>query len=263
MAQPKNSLLAHVHCWLDGPPNTRTSRGLQGSIQLLIFLNVCAAIAETVEPIARELAGAFATFEQFSIAVFTLEYVLRVASCTHDARFSKPILGRLRYALTPMALVDLLAILPAYLPLLFGIDLRGLRILRLMRIFRVLKLTRYSHAMRSLGRALASRREELIVTAVALAFLLVVVSSVLYVAERDAQPEAFGSIPAAMWWGVTTLTTVGYGDVAPVTPLGKVAAAISAVLGIGFFAVPAGILGSAFVEHVRRERKCPHCGGEL
>jgi voltage-gated potassium channel len=165
--------------------------------------------------------------------------------------------------LTPFAVIDALAVAPAFLPLLGGTDLRGLRAVRLMRLFRVLKLGRYSRAIGSLQSAIVSRKEELAVTGFGVAILLVVASSVLYLVERDAQPAVFGSIPAAAWWAITTLTTVGYGDVAPITPWGKVAAGFVAVFGIGLFALPAGILGSAMVDHVKHRSACPHCGKEI
>jgi voltage-gated potassium channel len=251
--------LARAHAWLHEAPATRGARLVQGSIQALIAVNIAALVAESVHSVGSEHAQIFAAIERFSIAVFSAEYLLRVASCVYDERYRRPVLGRLRYMVTPMALIDLLAIAPGLVPWT-STDLRGLRAARLMRIFRVLKLGRYSQAVRKLGAAVSSRREELGVTAYAMAILVTLAASVLYLAEREAQPEAFGSIPEAAWWALTTMTTVGYGDVVPITPLGKLAAAAVSVIGIGFFALPAAILGSAFVEQTRRERRCPHCG---
>jgi voltage-gated potassium channel len=164
-----------------------------------------------------------------------------------------------------MAVVDLAAVLPFYLPFL-GLDLMFLRSLRLVRIARLGKLNRYSQAMQLLGKVVWNRRAELASSVLVLLVLLVVVSSLMYYAERDAQPDRFGDIPSAMWWGVATLTTIGYGDTYPVTALGKALATVAAVLGIGMFALPTGILGSAFVEELqarRRPARCPHCGKEL
>jgi len=174
--------------------------------------------------------------------------------------------GRFRFALSAMPMIDLLAVLPFYLPFL-GLDLRFMRAVRLFRLFRVAKLARYSEALRTFCRVLGAKKEELGVTLFTLFLLLLLASCLAYYAERDAQPEAFSSIPAAMWWGVCTLTTVGYGDVCPVTALGKGIAAVIAVLGIGMFALPAGILGSGFVEEIQKRKKClqrcPHCGWEI
>jgi voltage-gated potassium channel len=168
---------------------------------------------------------------------------------------------------TPMALIDLMAVLPAYLPML-GLDLRFVRALRLLRIFRAAKLARYISALRLFGDVIREKREELILTTCLFGLMLLITSCLMYFAEHEAQPEAFPSIPAAMWWAVVTLTTVGYGDVHPVTSLGRLLASFSAILGIGFFALPTAILGSGFIQEVEkrkehRGRKCPHCGREL
>jgi len=259
---PSARALAKLYEWLHGDPSGTPARVVQGVIQLLIFVNVAALVLETVPSIGERHPLLFHTIERVSIALFTMEYIARVASSTVAGRFHGMPLGRLRYALTPLALIDALAIAPAYVSLLSGADFRGLRAARLMRIFRVLKLGRYSRAMKGLRAAVSSKKEELAVTGFGVVILLILSASILYMAERDAQPEAFGSIPAAAWWAVTTLTTVGYGDVFPVTVGGKIAAGILAVLGVGLFALPAGILGSALVQQVKAEARCPHCGKE-
>ena len=240
-------------------------------IVLLILLNVLAVVLETVEPVGAAYAGFFHRFDQFSVAFFTLEYALRLWSVTVRPRFAHPVTGRLRYAATPMAVVDLVAILPFYLPAL-GLDLRVVRSLRLLRVFRLLKLTRYSRSLQTLAAVLRDKKDDLAVVLYVLVILLVLVSSLMYYAEHEAQPNAFSSIPATMWWGVVTLTTVGYGDVFPVTPVGKVLGALTAILGIGMFALPAGLLATGLIEELHRQRgadraragggaaRCPHCG---
>jgi voltage-gated potassium channel len=233
----------------------------------LILVNVLAVIVETVEPIRERWAFEFVAFEAFSVAVFTVEYLLRLWTCTLDPRFEGPLRGRLRFFLSPMALIDLLAIVPAY----FGdsfLDLRYARVLRLVRMLRALKLARYSRSVQTLSNVFRERRADLVLTTVLLLVLLVVSASTMYFAEHAAQPRTFSSIPAAMWWAVVTLTTVGYGDVYPITPLGKVLGAVIALLGIGLFALPAGILASGFADELQRARKavehrCPHCNGLL
>ena len=168
---------------------------------------------ETVEPVhARHPTRC--VFEWFSVAIFTIEYLLRLWTCTIDPRFADPVTGRFRFALRPMSIIDLLAILPAYLPFL-GVDLRFVRVMRLMRLARVLKLGRYSEAVVVLANVLRRRREELAVMVMVLAILLVLSSGLIYFAERDAQPDRFSRIPAALWWSVITLTTIGYGDLYP------------------------------------------------
>lgn len=246
---------------------TRLDRVIDAFIMALIVLNVGAVLVETVEEISAPLSHYFRAFEIFSVAVFSAEYALRLWSCTADPRYAAPVRGRLRYATTPMALIDLLAILPFYLEF-FALDLRFVRSLRLFRLFRAFKLARYSASMRTLGNVLRSKREELLVTLFVVVVMLVFASSAMYYAEHDAQPDKFSSIPASMWWGVATLTTVGYGDVFPVTPAGKVLGAVISILGVGLFALPTGILASGFAEEIQRTRKretiiCPHCGLDI
>ena len=245
----------------------RASRSVDVFLATLILLNVLAAILQTVESLYQAWPRFFDNFELCSVIVFTAEYVLRVWSCTSSPAFAAPVAGRLRFAATFFPLVDLLAIAPFYLSAFVVLDLRMLRAVRLIRLARIFKIARYSESLQLLGRVLVAKRSELLITLTAAAILLVVASTLMYYAERDVQPDAFSSIPAAMWWGVTTLTTVGYGDVYPTTTLGRFIAAIDALLGIGLFALPAGILGSGFVDELqsrkRKPTKCPHCGEEL
>jgi voltage-gated potassium channel len=234
---------------------------------LLILLNVIAVVLESVASLEQRYAGWFDNFELLSVAVFTLEYVARVWSCTADPRFSHPVRGRIKFMLSPMALIDLLAIVPSYLFFLDA-DFRFMRALRLLRLARLGKVGRYSEAAVVLVRVLKSKREEMVVTLSLVAMLGVVFASLAYMAEHDAQPELFADIPHALWWAFVTITTVGYGDLSPVTPFGKVIGVCTAVLGILMIALPTGVLGAAFVEEINRKHKhrahqCPHCGKEL
>jgi voltage-gated potassium channel len=253
---------------LEGTPSGGTGAGVFAvCITTLILLNVLAVVLATVEPVAARIGPVLHWFEVFSIAVFSIEYLLRVWSCTAQDRYAHPVFGRLRYAVTPMALVDLLAVLPFYAPFLIRVDLRFLRALRLLRLTRLLKLGRYSESLRTVTRVIRAKKGQLSVAVFVVAIMLVVASSGMYYLEHDAQPRTFSSIPAAMWWGVVTLTTVGYGDIYPVTTLGKVVGAMIALLGVGLFALPAGILASGFAEELQsqraEEKTCPHCGREL
>lgn len=244
------------------------SKVFDAFIVTLILLNIAAMVVESVERVHSLVPTWFAAFEYFSVVIFSVEYALRVWSCVEDPQYASPILGRLRFALTPLAIVDVLAVLPFYLPFL-GVDLRVLRMFRLfrvMRIMRVAKLARYSESLQMLVRVVKSRKDHLISAVFILLILLVVAASLMYYAEHDAQPKTFSSIPAAMWWAAATLTTVGYGDAYPVTPIGKVMAAVVAMLGIGMFALPTGILGAAFLEDLdsrKKNQRCPHCGKEI
>ncbi len=247
-------------------PAGKLSRAFDVVLLTVITLNIAAMILETVEPCYNLAPRFFAWIEGVSVLLFSIEYILRVWSSTASDRYRSPVTGRLRFMLTPLAVVDLLAILPFYLPFL-GVDLRSFRAVRLFRAVRILKLGRYSKAMQVIGRILASRAPELLTTLSILLVLMLLSASLMYYAERDAQPDSFSSIPAAMWWAIATLSTVGYGDVYPLTPVGKLLAAMIALLGIGMFAMPTGILGAAFVDELQRARtslrKCPHCGREL
>ncbi len=230
------------------------SRLFDAAMSALIAANVIAVIVGTVEAV-HEAAGAFLdAFERLSVAAFTIEYAARLASCTVDRRFQGALRGRVRWAATPMAIIDLAAILPAYLPLL-GLDLRVARIFRLVRLVRLAKLARYVHAFQVLGAVARDKREELIVMTALMVGLLVLSSSLMFYAEHEAQPAAYPDIPSTMWWAVATLTTVGYGDVYPVTPVGKVLGGLVAILGIAFFALPTAVLGAGFVDEIQRRRR--------
>jgi len=249
---------------LEGKGDSLTARLFSAFIVVLISFNIIAVILETVEPLYNRHTAFFSGFEIFSVIVFTAEYILRVWSCNADPKYSGKIRGRIRFALTPMALIDLLAVLPFYLPMVLKLDLRFIRILRLFRFVRILKIGRYSDALTMFGRAIRSKKEELILSVVIVLLLLIISSSLMYFVENPAQPDAFSSIPESMWWGIATLTTVGYGDVYPVTTAGKILGGIIALLGIAMFALPTGILSSAFTEQIHRrwarQKNCPHCG---
>lgn len=218
---------------------------------VLIVTNVIAVILETVDQISEVYSDFFFVFELFSVAIFSIEYLMRLWTIVDgpNANFRAPVAGRLRYALTPMALIDIAAILPFYLSVFIGIDLRFMRVFRLLRL---LKLTRYSTAMHMLGATLYTQRRALLAALMIVFMTLILTSSVIYLFEKDAQPEAFGSIPEAMWWGLATLTTVGYGDIYPITLVGKIFGSIVMILGIGIFALPVGILATGFAEEIRK-----------
>jgi voltage-gated potassium channel len=243
--------------------DSRASRWVQSILIALIALNVAAVMIESVDELRGRWTAELDLFEKFSVAVFSVEYVLRAWVVTCREKHSRPVLGRLKYLITPLALLDLMSILPFYLPILLPFDLR---FLRAMRILRLGKFGRYSSSVRILRNVLADRKDELLATLSILAMVVVLASGMMYVAEHEAQPNVFTSIPATMYWAAATLTTMAYGDMKPVTSVGKVLASCIAVCGIGLFALPAGILGSGFVEkymELRRGKRCPHCGKSL
>lgn len=259
------SMRARLWLILEGSAESgKIGRICNFSLSLLILVNVLCAIIGTVDGIFTRFSKFLSAFELFSIFIFSTEYILRLWACTASARYKNPIGGRIRYILTPVAIIDLIAILPFFLPFVQG-DLRTLRLLRLLRLLWFAKLGRYSAAIKELSTVFRSRKEELLLAFGLTVTLLLASSSILYFIENGAQPDKFSSIPATMWWAVSTLTTVGYGDIYPVTPLGKIFAGMTAFLGVGLFALPTAILGSAFLEiaQKKRSRICPHCGKEL
>ena len=230
-----------------------SSRIVDGALVALILLNVVAVVLESMASMGGPYQGYFAAFEMASVAIFTAEYLTRIWSAVEmpAGRYRHPVLGRLRYMITPMAVIDLVAIGPFYLGVLLGIDLRFLRVLRLLRL---LKLTRYSGAWDTLAAVIIGQKRTLAVAAFLMLIMLMLSASVMYLVEHDAQPVAFADIPSAIWWALVTLTTVGYGDVTPITSLGKVLGGFVTILGLGMYALPAGILASGFVQEFNKRQ---------
>ena len=224
-------------------------------LMLLVVVNVVVVAVESEHSIYVAHEPFFWWFEVFSVAVFTLEYVVRAWICVESSQadFQRPLEGRGRYLLSPKALVDLVAILPFYLSFFFGVE--DLRVLCSLRLLRLLKLTRYSH---SLGLLLAVLRQEAdnLVSALFILCMLILLSATgIYLAEGHVQPDEFGSIPRALWWSAVTVATVGYGDIVPVTLVGKVFSGIIIVTGIAVAALPAAILASGMINELKRRRE--------
>ncbi|MCU0467790.1 MAG: ion transporter [Arcicella sp.] len=236
-------------------------------LTVVIFLNTLSIILHTVPSIRQDYERFFHEFEVFSVIVFSIEYLLRLWSCVENEKYKHPIKGRIKFIFSAWGLIDLLAILP-FFATYFVKDLGFIRILRLLRMLRLFRVSKYFHALIVIQRVFKEKQEELVLSMVFIIFTLIISSSLVYYIEHSAQPKAFSSIPEAMWWGVNTMTTVGYGDLKPITPLGKLLGGIIAILGVSFFALPTGILASGFAEQVReqsdrRKIKCPHCGKEF
>ncbi|MGB9773763.1 MAG: ion transporter [Bacteroidota bacterium] len=214
-------------------------------IIVLIVASTLAIIVESLPWFRDNMEKEFYLFEVFVVAVFTVEYVFRIWSAKHP----------FQHALRFMSIVDLLAILPFYLG---GLDFRALRILRALRAIRVVKLARYSAALRTLGQAF---RESAIKITIFYAYVLVfilIASVIMY----ETEPQVFNNVPHAMWWAIVTITTVGYGDVYPTSPLGQFIGSLIMLLGIGIIAVPTGIISAHLTKEVLERRRivCPKCG---
>ena len=211
---------------------------------------------ETVPGIPAILKHELHVIEVVSVLIFTIEYVLRVYSCASGpnrpaSQATTPWQKRWAYIKSPMALVDLMAILPFYLSIFVAFDLR---ILRVFRVLRILKIGRYSRSMQTLITVLRNESHSLIAAISVLLLFTVIAATCIYYIEHTAQPDVFSSIPASLWWALVTLTTVGYGDAVPVTALGKVFGGLITIMGICFYALPAGILSSSYTTQMQLKR---------
>lgn len=242
----------NVYIVIEAGGSGRAAQLFDDAMVALIILNVLAVILESVPSIHTPFATEFLIFDIVSVAIFTIEYSLRLwASIEIPAvRQRGALFGRLMFASRPSQVIDFLAFAPAYLSWIF--PAADLRILRVFRLLRFLKLARYSPAMVTLSRALYEERRALVGALILMVGTAVFSGTIMHVIEGHAQPEKFGTIPDAMWWALATLTTIGYGDSVPITPLGKMFGSLVMVCGLGLFALPIGIVATAFVNEIHR-----------
>lgn len=233
---------------------------------ILIAINVLVIVLESIPSLFEQYENFFVYFELVVVLIFTVEYILRAWACTVNEKYKHRIKGRTKYLLSSFALIDLFAILPFYLAFFFPGTIVLIRLSQILRLFRVFKIGRYFRHWEVFVYVFKDKKSELQITFYAIGILLIMSSSIIFYIENPLQPEAFSSIPASMWWGIITMTTVGYGDVVPITTIGKIFGSFIALMGIGLFALPAGILGSGFVDQVFRANKpmiCPHCKEDI
>ncbi len=239
---------------------TETSGRLQDMLDTFIvwwvFISVVAVVLESVDAIHYVLNVHFIVLDAVAVFIFSMEYIFRLYSCVEDPRFQRG-MGRYRYAKTPIVLIDLLAIVPFFLESLLGqlVDLRFLRIFRLMRL---LKLTRYTTSTGTLIKALKREWPVIAASTFIMILLVILTASLGYLFEHEAQPDKFENIPQSIYWAVVTLASVGYGDISPVTPVGRLMTIIMALVGIGIFAVPAAVLSTAFNDQLHKDREMMH-----
>ena len=242
----------------------------------LIILNIIAVMLETIPSVEKNRAAMrfFDYFDLVSVIIFTMEYVLRVWSSNTEEKYKHSVWGRLKYMVSPGALIDLIAIIPSYLHAIIGLDLRILRMLRLLRFLRLFRLTAYLKSAHMMMDIFRKRKNELALSFILAMFLIIISSCIMYFAEHltpgpGEKFSKFSSIPATIWWSVVTLTTTGYGDMYPLTKIGKAIASVIMLTGVAFFALPAGIITAGFLEEFRKNRhsvthtKCPHCGKDI
>jgi len=235
---------------------------------VLILLNILAVILETEPRIYDPHKDFFHAFDWISVYIFSFEYVLRLWSCTHDEKYRHWFWGRVKFIFSWESLIDLAAILPIYLHSIFNFDLRVLRILRLLRLLRIFRLTSYMRSTKMIANVFSSRFKELLLSLILTTGLIIISACLIYFAEHIEQPKEFSSIPKTLYWSVVTLTTTGYGDMTPKTPVGRLLTGIIMMIGVAIFALPAGIITAGFLEEMRSHRKpkaqnCPHCGMPL
>lgn len=227
-------------------------------ISSLILINLLTIILESFVAISLKYSSLFRFIELFSVLIFSTEYIVRFwVSDLHYSTLS-PSKARIKYMFSFYGIIDLIAIVPFYLPLLiplvFNIDLRFLRTFRLLRLFRMFKLANYSESLQLLINVFKEKKNDLLTTFVVTFIILIITSTLMYELEHTVQPDKFPNVFATLWWAVATLTTIGYGDVFPITALGKILAGVTAILGIGLVAIPTGILSSGFVEAINKKR---------
>ena len=231
---------------------SRLVRTIDFSLMALICVNCVFSMLESVERLAMVHGKIFHDFDVISVGIFSVEFLLRLWTAVEMPGHAHPLWGRLRWLATPLAIVDMLAVLPFYLGFIFQFDLRELRVLRLLRIF---KLSRYSNAIGIMNAVLRQEARSMGTVMFVFLILLLFISSLMYLIEHPVQPDVFSDVPTALWWGVETMTTLGYGDMIPATPLGKLLGGLTALLGVGMIALPAGIMASGFTEHMRLRRE--------
>ena len=240
-------------------PDNRLARYANYFLAFLILSNALSVALETVPSLASSYGSIFKDFEVISTALFVVEYIARIWVCVEQARYSSSVKGRIRYALNPLPLLDLIVIFT----FLFTIDLRFLRIARLVRLLKVLKLDNFEKSLDGILAGLRKRRELIIVSITLMILCIYAFSALIYQLEHAAQPAVFSSIPATFWWAIETLTTIGYGDMIPITMAGRFFAGLIFVFGIGVFALPMAIITAVILEAGASDSvttSCRHCG---
>lgn len=255
------SLRAFWYQTLNNPsPRSRSAKWINGFLAVVIIANCASVAVETIPSIYHPRETFFYWFELFSTLVYLAEYLLRLWSCAESRKFSAPITGRLRWMAQPLSVLDLVVLVTYLAP----VDLRFLRIFRLGRLLRLFNLERFDTSLNAIIFALEKRVYLLMVSFTLMLMMAYVFAALIFMIEHTVQPDKFTSIPETIWWAIVTLTTIGYGDVTPITPLGKLLAACVMIIGIGIFALPTAIVTAAILEAGHRQDQiCPHCGNKI
>lgn len=236
--------------------NTFQADVVDGFLIFLVLLSVMVAFFSTFE-LSTGFQRTFIVMEFIFVIIFTIEYVLRLWTAELIYPNLKPIQARLRYALTPMALIDLFSIVPFYLPL-FGFSMGSFQAIRLVRLLRVFKINRYTNSLLVIGEVLRKRAAQLLSSILVILVLMFIAAMLMYDIEHIAQPEVFDNALSALWWAMATITTVGYGDIYPITTIGRILSAFITFMGIGLTAIPTGIISAGFIEQSREMKRKGH-----
>ncbi len=259
------TLQKKLYILFEEPGKSRTSFIINTIIYILIIVSIINLMLYSVDPIREKYGYALDLVRNIVMPIFVLEYILRMYASGSLDKY-KGVMGKLKYAVTPYALIDLLSVLP-YLLVNTGFNSSFIRSLRLLRIFRLFRVRKYAIFVQLMKKILSNIKEELIVLLFYTVVMIIILSFIIFEVEHEAQPEIFTNVFQTMWWAVATLTTVGYGDMYPITTAGKIITTVIAIIGIGFIAIPGGLFASEFISALAEEKKqkknvdqCPKCG---
>jgi voltage-gated potassium channel len=258
----------HLLVFDDGDP-TLSEKLFSAFMLVLIVLNTFMVIIETFKGLSSGFRSFMRIFEIVSIITFSIEYVLRVWTADYLYSQIPARKARLKYIFSALAIIDLLAIIPFYIPFLIPLDLRALRAVRIIRLLRLFKVSRFTKSIELIGRVIKEKAGALLSSIFIMLILLTIAATLMFSIESIAQPDKFDTVFSGFWWAVATLTTVGYGDIYPITAVGKILSSIISVAGIGIIALPTSILSAGFIEELNKNKKsatghfCPHCGKQI
>lgn len=238
------NLKSQLYLIFEDPSKHKYGYFIQVAIYINIIVSIIVMFLET-EKSLNEYFDLFKTINMVNIFIFTLEYVLRVYSINKN---------KLKYMLTPLMIVDLIVLLPFYLTF-FNIDLGFLRGLRIIRIFKLFRLAKFNEFDKIITEILKEKKEEFLYIVIAIFVLLFTLTPLVYFVETKAQPEVFTSMSTTLWWSVTTFTTVGYGNMYPITTIGRMLTTVVSALGIAFYAIPGSIFTSSLLDKINEKRK--------
>ena len=236
------------------PNEERTARLVRYFLAIFILANTISVIISTMPDLPQSFRTQLFAIISICLTIFAIEYILRLWSCTNNPTFTGRVKDRLRYATGIYMIIDLISIIPIVFPFAFPKDYSMLHIFRLLSIFKLVRYTRHSEALQLMNRVIFKKREIISFLVIFLVFEILFSSTIMYLVENAAQPDKFSSIPAAMWWAAMTVTTVGYGDIVPITPLGKTITGMVTIGGVLLLALPSAILAAGFMEERQKEQ---------